>query len=252
MAKLAVVFVIVALAVAIIGSLNLNFASADSSASDADAFGISQQSQSLSAADLSLADGAAESSLQTASLGQASPRDVSAGVAEIKAEEEAARIAAEKAAIAAEKAAIDQADERRASYLATYGSLPAGDVDFSIGRDAFIEEWTERINNYLEGFPLAGHGSTFAEAAWEYGVDPRWSPAISNTESTRGTVCFNPYNAWGWGSSSWSGWDQAIIAHVKGLSEVYGFTISYSYARIYCPPNYDNWYRDTLNEMAKI
>ncbi len=252
-AKFAIVLVIATLAVAIVGSLNLNFASADGSTAEADSFGIAEQSQSLSTGELSLTDSAAQSSEATvASLGQTAPRDVSAGVAEIQAEEEAARIAAEEARIAAEKKAVDQADQRRSRYLATYGSLPAGDVDFSIGREAFIELWTDRINDYLAGFPLAGHGSTFAEAAWEFGVDPRWSPAISNTESTRGTVCFNPYNAWGWGSSTWSNWDQAIYAHVKGLSEMYGFTISYSYAQIYCPPNYDNWYRDTLNEMTRI
>ena len=179
-------------------------------------------------------------------------RDVSQGYQEIEAEEEAARIAAEEARVAREKACIQQAADAKSAYLAKYGSLPVANVDFSIGREAFIAEWTARINKYLEGFPLAGHGETFATAAWENGVDPRWSPAISNTESTRGSVCFSPYNAWGWGQSAWSDWDSAIRAHVKGLATGYGYTISYANAMKYCPPNYDNWYRDTLNEMAKI
>ena len=159
---------------------------------------------------------------------------------------------AEEAARVAEQEAIDRADATRSRYYATFGSLPAGDVDFSIGREAFIEEWSARINDYLFGSPLSGHGETFAEAAWEAGIDPRWSPAISNTESTKGRVCFKSHNAWGWDQTNWSDWDTAIRAHVAGLARGYGFTISYSYAMRYCPPNYDNWYRDTLNQMQLI
>ena len=159
---------------------------------------------------------------------------------------------AEEAARVAEQEAIDRADATRSRYYATFGSLPAGDVDFSIGREAFIEEWSARINDYLFGSPLSGYGETFAEAAWEAGIDPRWSPAISNTESTKGRVCFKSHNAWGWDQTNWPDWDTAIRSHVAGLARGYGFTISYSYAMRYCPPNYDNWYRDTLNQMQLI
>ena len=115
-----------------------------------------------------------------------------------------------------------------------------------------MREWTSRIDDYLAGSPLAGHGSTFAQAAWDNGIDPRWSPTISNTESTKGRVCFKPHNAWGWDQSSWSNWDTAISAQVAGLARGYDFTISYAYAQRYCPPNCDNWYRDTLNQMKLI
>ncbi len=188
---------------------------------------------------------------KTAALGEVSQRDVSAGVAEIAAEEEAARIAAEEAARRHEAQCIEKAKAAQVKSAAN-GGIGVYAVDFSIGRDAFIAEWTSRINNYLDGSPLAGYGATFAEAAWENGVDPRWSPAISNTESTKGRNCFSWHNAWGWTGGSWPSWDSAIRAHVKGLAEVYGFTISFSNAQRYCPPNYANWYRDTLNEMAKI
>ena len=242
--------------------LGFDWASAGSHDTNATTFGLDQQSaeareangvdpdtvQDKSDADiLAVEDVAEEASLRTASS-----RDVSAGVQEIAEEQEAARIAAEEAARAAEQEAIERADATRSRYYATYGSLPAGDVDFSVGRDAFIAEWTERINNYLAGSPLAGHGETFATAAWEAGIDPRWSPAISNTESTKGRVCFKSHNAWGWDQTNWPDWDTAIRAHVRGLARGYGFTISYSYAQRYCPPNYDNWYRDTLNQMQLI
>ena len=37
-------------------------------------------------------------------------------------------------------------------------------------------------------------------------VDPRFSPAISAVESSKGLYCFRSHNAWGWGSSSWNTW----------------------------------------------
>lgn len=235
------------------GCFGFGIASAGSAGADSTTFGLGGTSDAvvLPASDVP-SEVASSSVREGLPIASAAQRDVSQGYQEIEAEEEAARIAAEQERIAKERACIQQASAAKSAYLATYGSLPVADVDFSIGREAFIAEWTERINEYLRGFPLAGHGETFATAAWEYGVDPRWSPAISNTESTRGSVCFSPHNAWGWGQSAWSDWDSAIRAHVRGLSEVYGYTISYANAKKYCPPNYDNWYRDTRNEMAKI
>lgn len=245
-----------------VGFVGFDWASAGAQDRNATTFGLSEQSteartlpevspetvQDKSDAELlAVTDVSEEASLQTAAS-----RDVSAGVQEIADEQEAARIAAEQAAQVAEQQAIDRADAARSLYYTNFGYLPAGDVDFSVGREAFIAEWSERINDYLAGSPLAGHGDTFAEAAWDAGVDPRWSPAISNTESTKGRVCFKVHNAWGWDQTSWSDWDSAIRAHVAGLGRCYGFTISYSYAMRYCPPNYDNWYRDTLNQMTLI
>ena len=245
-----------------VGFFDFGWASAGAHDTSATTFGLDAQSaesreangvspdtvQDKSDAEiLAVEDVAEEASLQTASS-----RDVSAGVQEIADEQEAARIAAEEAARVAEQEAIERAAANRSLYYTNFGSLPAGDVDFSVGREAFIAEWTDRINAYLAGSPLAGHGETFAETAWEVGIDPRWSPAISNTESTKGRVCFKYHNAWGWDQTSWSDWDTAIRAHVRGLARCYGFTISYSYAMRYCPPNYDNWYRDTVNQMTLI
>ena len=126
--------------------------------------------------------------------------------------------------------------------------LPA--VDWSVGQDEFIAEWTERIDAYLAGSPLAGYGYAFAEAAWDNGVDPRWSPAIANTESSKGSVCFLPCNAWGWGQSSWGDWDSAIRAHVAGLAAGYGYCITPEAAAAYCPPNAGYWYSATIEQMA--
>jgi hypothetical protein len=125
-------------------------------------------------------------------------------------------------------------------------------VDWSSDRSSFISSWGARIDAYLAGSPLAGYGSTFAAAAWDYGVDPRWSPAIACIESSKGAYCFLPYNAWGWGSVSWSSWDEAIYGHVAGLARGYGYTISYEAAQRYCPPTADDWYWSVLSQMNSI
>lgn len=171
-------------------------------------------------------------------------------ISQVQVAEEEARIAAEEEARQAEQAAIQQAQEAQSKKSSA--AVGIGDVDFSVGHDAFIEEWTARIDAYLAGSPLAGHGADFAQAAWDNGVDPRWSPAISCTESGKGSVCFMPYNAWGWTGGSWSSWSNAIYAHVAGLAAGYGHTITYANAAKYCPPNTDHWYHTTLSEMAKI
>jgi len=178
-------------------------------------------------------------------------RDITANVEELEDRLEAERIAAEEAARAREAACIEQAQQHQAEAAAR-GCSDVYAVDFTIGRDAFVELWGGRIDAYLAGFPLAGYGATFAEAAWEYGVDPRWSPAISNTESTRGTNCFRAYNAWGWMGNGWSSWTEAIHGHVKGLADGYGFTISVANAQKYCPPTYMDLYQKTSAEIAKI
>ena len=149
--------------------------------------------------------------------------------------------------------AADGADGGDATGSGDEGSADgSGAVDWSSERDAFVAQWAGRIDAYLAGSPMAGQGATFAAAAWDYGVDPRFSPAIAFVESTLGAYCFLPYNAWGWGSSSWSSWEEAIYAHVAGLSRGYGPTLDYEDALSYCPPNADEWYNLVLSQMNSI
>lgn len=129
--------------------------------------------------------------------------------------------------------------------------VPDG-ADWSSGQDAFVSEWASRIDGYLAGSPMAGQGKAFAKAAWDYGVDPRWSPAIAFVESTKGENCFNAHNAWGWGSESWGSWEEAINDHVRGLGRGYGYTISIEAAQKYCPPNWQSWYEHTAAQMNQI
>lgn len=171
-----------------------------------------------------------------------------------------------------ERKAEAEAKAKKAKEDAAKGIWPAVEAtmdtegledgaDWHADRDAFIDEWAERIDVYLEGSALEGQGRNFASAAWKYGIDPRWSPAISNTESSKGAVCIRPHNAWGWGAADsdpyglaleWGSWEEAIDAHVKGLAKGYGYTVSMSKARTYCPPNWQRWYNNVLHDMASM
>ena len=118
--------------------------------------------------------------------------------------------------------------------------------------DAETSNWAARIDAYLEGSPLAGYGSTFAKAAAQYGVDPRFSPAISCIESGKGTYCFRSHNAWGWGGINWPDWETAIYEHVEGLATGYDGTLTLEGAMRYCPPTYQECYSSVLAEMNSI
>lgn len=111
-------------------------------------------------------------------------------------------------------------DEAR--IMAWHDSEDISRADLRISTDAEISAWGRRIDAYLEGSELAGHGRLFAECAARYQVDPRLSPAISTIESGKGSVCVASHNAWGWGGpgnwASWSSWEEAIEGHVSGLA----------------------------------
>ena len=241
----------------LVACVGLGFASAQSGISaDADAFGIDAMSSSHESGENALVDTMSDAGTAgNTQLAVATTRDISAGIASIEAEEEAARKAAEEAARREEEARIAAAEAKRAEQEAVQADTALAqlsEVDWNVGKDAFIAEWTTRIDNYLVGTALAGYGNVFAEAAWENGVDPRFSPAISNTESTNGAHCFKSCNAWGWGDSSWSSWEEAIRAHVAGLANGYGYTLSYENAAKYCPPNTAHWFNNTLSQMQQI
>ena len=139
-------------------------------------------------------------------------------------------------------------------------ALDAG-ADWSQTKEEFVAEWAPRIDAYLAGSPLYGQGENFAKSAWKYCIDPRWSAAISNTESSKGAVCIRPHNAWGWGAADsdpynlaaeWGSWEEAIDAHARGLANGYGYTITMSGAKAYCPYTWQSWYNKTLDQMSQI
>ena len=167
-----------------------------------------------------------------------------------KLEEERLAAEQEQASAAGGQSSSDEGETDASEDVG--GNQPDDNIDWSVDKTTFVNQWSARIDAYLAGSPLAETGVHFASAAWDYGVDPRWSPAISFTESSQGLHCFKPHNAWGWGSISWGSWEEAIYAHVGGLSRGYGYTISIESAKKYCPPNWQHWYNTTSAQMSMI
>lgn len=166
---------------------------------------------------------------------------------------------AKKALETAEKNAEEAkklAEERNATYNNNTSttnpenpSLPP--VDWSLPKEQFINEWGTRIDKNLEGRTLHGYGKVFAEAAYECGIHPAFSPAISIIESSGGDICFRPHNAWGWGNTGWDSWEEAIKEHVQGLATGYGEIPTLERAQKYCPPNYQYWYESVVKQMQQ-
>lgn len=124
-----------------------------------------------------------------------------------------------------------------------------------------IQKWAKKIDKYLAGHGavrMGFKGEYFAEAAAQYGIDPRLSAAQSCIEQARGDVINTGdyYNLWGWG---WypgsnglihtSNARDACFKHAKGLSDVYGPSFGPAQVEIYCPGNTGYW--DWLKKEAQ-
>lgn len=117
----------------------------------------------------------------------------------------------------------------------------------------YVSYWTGRIDRYLKGSKTSGCGKYYALAAWKYGVDPKWAPAISCVESGKGSAYIpGTYNVWGWGCGSiklGSSWEEAIDSYISKLKDGYGSKLTMSAATKYCG-NY--WYYLVSNEISKV
>lgn len=175
-----------------------------------------------------------------------------AALAAQKAEEEAA--AKEKAANQNSQKKETKAEKKAAKTEKKSAKTASADnVNWSSDKKAFVSKWTSRINSYLSGSPTAGTGKYYAEAAWDYGVDPRWAPAISCIESGKGAHCFRSHNAWGFGGSGFSSWEEGIKTVVAKLgSSTYGGYLTKAAAQTYCPSGPTAWYNNVAAQMAKI
>lgn len=208
--------------------------------------------------DKASADDAAASASEALESAKAARQQAQANAAAAqKAEEEAEAKAAEEAEAAAktaeEKKAANAAKKTAKKNSESASDASADKVDWSSDKTAFVNKWTPRINSYLSGSPTAGTGKYYAIAAWNNGVDPRWAPAISCIESSKGAACFRSHNAWGYGGSGFSSWEEGINTVVATLgSSLYGGALTKAAAQTYCPPTWQEWYNNVASEMAKI
>lgn len=174
-------------------------------------------------------------------------------VAEETAQKIVEATAAATAAAAEEAAAIEHTPEAPVTPTNPGSTTPGVSTpETPSEKQDFVNLWAPRIDAYLAGSPLGGYGYAFASAAYDYNVDPRWSPAIACLESGKGSICFRSHNAWGWGSVDWPDWETAIYGHIRGLSIGYGYTISEANAKKYCPPNWEHWYTFVSTQMSYI
>lgn len=169
-----------------------------------------------------------------------------AALAAQKAEKEAIKKEASSASTSSEKQNAEEKEEASSQSSAE-------DVDWSNSKSAFVKKWAPRINSYLSGSPTAGMGKTYAAAAWDNGVDPRWAPAISCVESGKGANCYRSYNAWGYGGRNFGSWEEGINTVVASLGgSLYGGYLTHAAAETYCPSDPDGWYKKVAAQMAKI
>lgn len=180
-----------------------------------------------------------------------------------------AALAAEQAraaAIAAYGGGFTQASSPEEAVAATNAlaeqagiQMSSGTEEAGEGRDAFVSYWAARIDAYLAGRPLAGQGTTFAEAAWDNGIDPRWSVATSMVESGGGAACFASYNAYGWlAHGAFSSWEEGISDHAAYLRGTYGTSPTPAAAALYLVGDpsaleeSNDYYLSLMGEIAKI
>lgn len=91
------------------------------------------------------------------------------------------------------------------------------------------------IQQRLSGRPLAAYSDTIAKACYETGMSPYWFCTISIVESGAGANCFRSCNAWGYGSYSWSSWEEAIPSFCASFVRGYGSGLTPSSHLTYCP-----------------
>ena len=135
-----------------------------------------------------------------------------------------------------------QADQGQVSIVSTE-NIPAENTEVSSNEATDVR--VAKIKAYLSkrNAPLADYANEFVAAADRYGIDYRLVASISVIESEGGKNTFKPYNAWGWGKSGFSSWEEGIWKVSEGLSKYYakGMTTPRAISYSYCPPTADSW-----------
>lgn len=208
-----------------------------------------QESRQTLESDKAGADEAASEAYSSLQAAQNAREQAAQRAAQAQAEEQRAQ----EATIAASGGSEEEKAAATQSAAQANTTASSSNVGWSSDKTAFVNEWAPRIDAYLSGSPTAGTGTYYASAAWDNGVDPRWAPAISYVESSLGAVCFRSHNAWGYGGSGYSSWEEGINAVVSSLGgSLYGGYLTRSAAATYCPTNPDGWYSECAAQMAQI
>ena len=145
-----------------------------------------------------------------------------------------------------------QADQGQISVVSTENISETTEISSNDVADVRVA----KIQAYLSqrNAPLADYAKEFVAAADKYGIDYRLVASISVIESEGGKNTFRPYNAWGWGKSGFTSWEEGIWKVSEGLSKYYakGLTTPRLISKSYCPPSADHWATKVQYVMDKI
>lgn len=116
------------------------------------------------------------------------------------------------------------------------------------------EKKADRIRAFYSrwGAPMAANADYIVQTSNLFGLDFRLIPAISIVESSGGKFCFRPYNAFGWGKTGFSSYNDAIYTVAKGLRNGYGTDNPYAIAPSYNPVTPDAWASKVAGLMGQI
>ncbi|MFH1547569.1 MAG: hypothetical protein ABIC57_03725 [bacterium] len=117
-----------------------------------------------------------------------------------------------------------------------------------------VRERTRQVESFYNKWnsPMAVNAEFIVETADHFGIDWRLIPAISIVESSGGRINFRPYNAFGWGSQSFSSFEHSIYIVTEGLALRYGSDNPYVIAYTYCPPNALGWANKVAHLMNQM
>lgn len=153
-------------------------------------------------------------------------------LAEIKAQEEAARKA--------------QEERNKNKYYDTVAHTQPSDGPFRLSLyNHTADQMISNINSWFSGYALGGYGEYMVQVGTAYNVDPYVLAAVATEESGRGRYLANSYNPYGIKNASGNGFrafnsfDEAICYLAKLLSgKTYlgaGLTTLDAIGRVYCP-----------------
>jgi len=112
-----------------------------------------------------------------------------------------------------------------------------------------------KIDRYFasRGSPMNGLGIYFVRSAERYAINPYLAPAISESESSCGLVCFAPFNFWGGLAyrSGFGSWEESIDTLLNWLNRYFGSPQSAWDCPGYCVPS-DPWRSNTQGVLDAI
>lgn len=143
--------------------------------------------------------------------------------------------------------------------VTTTPTITDGSLRLSITNDSY-NTMINKINQFFEGSPMAGHGVDFVKAGIKNNIDPYFLAAITMQESSGGLYVGASNNAWGrkalsGGWMSFPSWTSGIYNEAQYLSTNYldeGLNSINSISYKYCPSPREEWVNGVTGFQQRI